>query len=262
MFRSILCSVVILGVCGGCNGKADNKAKEAKLTKVDAKKGTVTVKMQSEGKEVEKTFKLAENIEYADSTGNVGSADIFTSGDLVLIVEAEGKITKMKKKDKVDTTKKPDSKDKTDKEATSANQTFIRAADQIDLAEVKLGKVAEEHATSATVKKFGERMVRDHSSMNKELREITSKKGIALEEQLDQKHQELMDQLSKLKGEEFDLAYTKDMVSGHEKAIEQFENEAKNGRDSDVKAWAEKWLPTLREHLTLAQDAVKDVKGK
>jgi putative membrane protein len=242
MFRSILCSLLILGVCVGCNGNTD---KEAKITKLDAKSGTVIVKMQTDGKEVEKTFKLAENIEYMDSTGKVADTEIFTSGDLVLIVEREGKITKLKKK-----------------EATSPDQTFIRAADQIDLAEVKLGKFAEEHAASAAVKKFGERMVRDHSSMNKELREITSKKGIAIAEQLDQKHQELMDQLSKLKGSEFDRAYTKDMVPGHEKAIEQFENEAKNGRDSDVKAWAEKWLPSLREHLKLAQDAVKDVKGK
>ena len=200
MFRSILCSVVILGVCGGCNGKTDKKAKEAKITKVDAKKGTVAVKMQSEGKEVEKTFKLAENIEYMDSTGKVAAADIFTSGDMVLIVESEGTITKMKKKDKTDIEKKPDSKDKTDKEAKTANKTFIRAADQIDLAEMKLGKVAEKHATSDAVKKFGERTVHDHSLMNKELREITSKKGIALAEQLDQKHQELMDELSKLKG--------------------------------------------------------------
>ena len=246
MFRSILCLVVMLGVCGGCKGKTDNKAEEATITKVDAKKGTVVVKMQSEGKEVEKTFRLAEDIEYMDSTGNVESAEIFTSGDMVLIVEREGTITKMKKKDK----------------AEIANQTFIRAADQIDLAEVKLGKFAEEHAANDAVKKFGERMVRDHSLMNKELHEITSKKGIKLEEGLDQKHQELMDELSKLKGSEFDRAYTKDMVSGHEKAIEQFEIEAKNGRDPDVKAWAEKWLPTLREHLTLAREAVKDVKGK
>ena len=213
---------------------------------MDAKKGTVVVKMQNEGKEVEKTFRLAEDIEYMDSTGNVGSAEIFTSGDMVLIVEREGTITKMKKKDK----------------AEIANQTFIRAADQIDLAEVKLGKFAEEHAANDAVKKFGERMVRDHSLMNKELHEITSKKGIKLAEGLDQKHQELMDELSKLKGSEFDRAYTKDMVSGHEKVIEQFEIEAKNGRDPDVKAWAEKWLPTLREHLKLAREAVKDVKGK
>ncbi len=120
MFRSMLCSLAMLGVCVAfaaadkektdTKGKSDKKAKEAKITKVDAKKGTVTVKMQSKGKEVEKTFKLAETIEYMDSTGKVATADIFTSGDMVLIVEAEGTITKMKKKDKAETTKKPDSK--------------------------------------------------------------------------------------------------------------------------------------------------------
>ena len=49
------------------------KAKEAKITKVDVKKDTVMVKMQSEGKEVEKTFKLAENIEYIGQYGQGGS---------------------------------------------------------------------------------------------------------------------------------------------------------------------------------------------
>jgi putative membrane protein len=154
------------------------------------------------------------------------------------------------------------SNDKSATKAKSADQTFIQTADQIDQAEVKLGKVAHEHATSDAVKKYEERAVRDHSLMNKELKEITTKKGIVLTEQLDQKHQDLLNELSKLKGSEFDKAYTKDMVSGHEKAIELFEIEAKKGMDADVKAWAEKWLPTLREHLKLAQLAIKDVNGK
>jgi len=113
----MLCSVVMVCVCVALaaaqaqntdnKDKSAKKAKEATITKVDAKKGTVTVKMQSKGAEVEKTFKLAENIEYTDSTGRVATAEIFTSGDLVLIVEAEGQITKMKKQDKSDATKRP-----------------------------------------------------------------------------------------------------------------------------------------------------------
>ena len=260
MFRSILCFVAMLVVGAGCNSKTDSKVTEATITNVDAKKDIVAVKMRIDGKDVEKTFKLAENIEYMDSTGNVAVADVFTSGDLVLIVESDGTITKMQKKVKGDLAKQMDSKNKGDNEAKT-DTTFIQAADQIDLAEAKLGKVAEEHALNDAVKKFGERAVHDHSRMNEELRKITTKKGIALADVLDQKHQALLDELSNLKGSAFDRAYTKDMVSGHEKAIEQFEIEAKNGRDSDVKAWAEKWLPTLREHLTLAREAVKDVKG-
>jgi uncharacterized protein YuzE len=90
---------------------ADNtnkKAKEAKVVKVDGKKHTVTVKMQVDGKEVEKTFKLADNIEYADSTGKVAAIEIFTSGDMVLMVEEEGMVSKLKKCDKSE--KNPNSK--------------------------------------------------------------------------------------------------------------------------------------------------------
>jgi hypothetical protein len=115
MFRSMLCSLVIVGVCGGVTF-ADNPkdktvkvGKEAKITKLDAKKATVTAKVQSDGKEVEKTFKLAEDIAYMDSTGKVANIEIFTSGDLVLIVETEGVITQMKKC-KSDTAKTPASK--------------------------------------------------------------------------------------------------------------------------------------------------------
>ncbi len=107
MFRSMLWSVVILGACACLvvadkvksvsKDETDKDAKEAQITKIDAKKGTVTVKMQSRGKEVEKTFKLAEDIEYMDSAGKVATAEIFTSGDLVLVVERAGEITKLKK---------------------------------------------------------------------------------------------------------------------------------------------------------------------
>jgi hypothetical protein len=120
MVRSIMCSVVMLGLCVGfvsavSQAKTDKKAKEAKITKMDAKKGTVSVKMKGKDKdapEVEKTFKLAEEIEYMDSTGKVATALIFTSGDKVFIVESEGTVTKMKMKEKAATprTSTPNSK--------------------------------------------------------------------------------------------------------------------------------------------------------
>ena len=71
---------------------------EATITKVDAKEGTVTVKMMDkEGKEVEKTFQLMEDVEYIDTTGRVASLDVFQSGDQVLFIESEGKIKELKK---------------------------------------------------------------------------------------------------------------------------------------------------------------------
>ena len=81
---------------------------------MDAKSRTATVKMptkdKDKDKDVETTFKLAEDIEYLDSTGKVANIEIFTSGDLVLIVERDGTISKMTMKTKSETKKKTGSK--------------------------------------------------------------------------------------------------------------------------------------------------------
>ncbi len=108
MLRTFLSSVVLLLIVSVCvtaeeknKEKKDNKDKkkaEATITKVDAKKGTVTVKMKNkEGKEVEKTFQLTEEVRMFDSTGKAAAIDVFQSGNNVLVVEAEGKLKEMHK---------------------------------------------------------------------------------------------------------------------------------------------------------------------
>jgi putative membrane protein len=44
------------------------------------------------------------------------------------------------------------------------------------------------------------------------------------------------------------------MVKDHEEAVVLFASEANDGKDPAVKAWAEKTLPTLREHLRMARE--------
>jgi putative membrane protein len=97
-------------------------------------------------------------------------------------------------------------------------------------------------------------MVDDHSKANDELKSIAASKGITLPTSLSAKEQATYDRLTKLSGAEFDRAYMKDMVEDHVKDVAMFEKEAKNGKDADVKAFADKTLPTLREHLQMARD--------
>jgi predicted outer membrane protein len=49
----------------------------------------------------------------------------------------------------------------------SADKAFIKDAAKGGMMEVALGRVAEENATDSEVKKFGERMVKDHSKRMK-----------------------------------------------------------------------------------------------
>jgi putative membrane protein len=141
----------------------------------------------------------------------------------------------------------------------ASDQQFVMNVAKDGMAEVELGKLAQEKASSADVKKFAQRMVDDHSKANDELKTLAQNKNITLPTAVDATHKAHVDRMSKLSGEAFDRAYMQDMVADHRKAVEAFRMESKTGKDADVKAWAAKTLPTLEEHLKMAQDANKAV---
>lgn len=141
----------------------------------------------------------------------------------------------------------------------TGDQHFVTEAAKGGIAEVSLGQLAEQKASSDEVKNFAKRMVTDHSKANDELKSIAQNKNITLPTQPDPKEKAAQERLSKLSGDSFDRAYMQHMLQDHRKDVNEFRMESKSGRDSDVKAWAAKTLPTLEEHLKQAQDANKAV---
>jgi len=142
-----------------------------------------------------------------------------------------------------------------------SDQTFVMNAVRGGMAEVELGKLASEKAANDNVKRFGQRMVDDHSKANDELKSIASKKNITVPSDLSAKDKALRDRLSKLSGESFDRAYMRAMVDDHHVDVNEFKKESTSGGDPDVKAFAAKTLPTLEDHLKMAQDTSKAVVG-
>jgi putative membrane protein len=138
---------------------------------------------------------------------------------------------------------------------------FIMETANASMAEVELGKLASDKASNAEVKKFGERMVDDHGKANDELKTLAQNKNVTLPSTIDAKHKAVMDKLSKLSGEQFDKAYVQEMVKGHQQVAASFRTESKSGKDADVKAWAAKTLPTIEEHLKMAQELSKSAVG-
>jgi putative membrane protein len=137
--------------------------------------------------------------------------------------------------------------------------TFIAKASAGGLAEVELGQLAQTNASSEKVKQFGQRMIQDHSKGGEELSKIAIQKGITVPTALDAKAQATKDRLSKLTGVEFDRAYMRDMVKDHREDVAEFTKEANGGDDPEVKAFAAKMLPTLKEHLKMAEDTAREV---
>jgi putative membrane protein len=137
----------------------------------------------------------------------------------------------------------------------AADDAFVMKVAKGGMAEVELGKLASEKATSDAVKKFGQRMADDHSKANDELKALATSKNVTLPSEIGPEHKALRDRLMKLSGPAFDQAYMKAMVSDHVKDVNEFKMEAKSGKDPEVKAWAAKTLPTLEEHLKMAREA-------
>ncbi|MFY9947473.1 MAG: DUF4142 domain-containing protein [Candidatus Sulfotelmatobacter sp.] len=134
-----------------------------------------------------------------------------------------------------------------------SDKKFVREAAQGGMAEVELGKLATEKASSPEVKKFGQRMVNDHSKANEQLKEVASTQGITLPSKLSAKDEMTKEHLSKLSGEQFDKAYMSDMVKDHTQDVADFQQEANSASDPAVKEFAEKTLPVLKSHLREAR---------
>ena len=145
--------------------------------------------------------------------------------------------------------------------ATGADATFVKKAADGGMAEVSLAKLAQEKASSADVKSFAAKLEKDHTKANDELKEVASKKGITLPAAPSKNHQAMHDRLAKLSGAEFDKAYVTAMLDDHQKDVREFQRVASGSGDADVKAFASKTLPTLKDHLQQVQDLAKNMGG-
>jgi putative membrane protein len=81
----------------------------------------------------------------------------------------------------------------------------------------------------------------------------TSTGGAETRENMHAMAQQSIDRLEGLSKEEFDRAFIQEMVQDHRKAVDKFDQASKNLNDPELKAFAAKHLPTLRDHLSEAQ---------
>jgi putative membrane protein len=130
---------------------------------------------------------------------------------------------------------------------------FYKSAAEGGIAEVELGKLAQEKSSSQSVKDFGAMMVSDHSAANEKLNGIAAAKNMQLPLRPSIGQMATKAKLEVLSGATFDKSYIKGMVKDHQEDIKEFQKEAARGRDPEAKAFAKATLPTLRAHLKKIQ---------
>ena len=144
---------------------------------------------------------------------------------------------------------------------TLTDQQFVMKVSAADLAEINLGRVAARQASDPAVKQLAQRLVDDHTKASADLLRIANKRSLPAARTMDAQHRQLQDRLLNLKGANFDRAYLKQLVADHKTAVALFESASKTAKDPDLKAFATKTLPTIRDHLKTAQDLAAKLKG-
>jgi putative membrane protein len=130
---------------------------------------------------------------------------------------------------------------------------FVEKATIGGLFEVQSSQLAAQKAQNDQVKQFAQQMVTDHTAANQELTAAAQQKQIQQPSALDQKHADLLKKLEGASGEEFDKEYSKAQLGAHKEAVQLFEKASSSAQDPDLKAWAAKTLPKLKEHLDMAK---------
>jgi len=144
-------------------------------------------------------------------------------------------------------------------QATSADRTFMTKAAGGGMYEVAVSKLAAEKATSPAVKDYAQMLVTDHTAANDQLKALAATKGVALPADMPADKKAKLNALAKTSGATFDRAYIDRVgITDHQADIRLFDTASRSAKDADVKAWAAKTLPTLKEHLTEAQGLSKE----
>ena len=136
---------------------------------------------------------------------------------------------------------------------STEDRSFVAEAARGGLDEVQDAQLAEQKATSTDVKQFASLMITDHTQANQELIQIARSQGLSLPKTPMQAEQRSLEEMQKLSGASFDRQYVKEQVRDHQKTVALFQKEADSGQDPQLKAFAQKYLPKLQQHLQMAQ---------
>jgi putative membrane protein len=143
----------------------------------------------------------------------------------------------------------PDTSVKLNMVVDKNDQQFAVTAINNGITEIELGRLAIKNGHSREVKNFGQMMVKDHSKSDHQLLLLMKSKDISMPASSDSSDKTLINNLAQKSGGDFDKAYISYMMDDHEKDVQLFTVESKKLQDPELKNFAIKTLPTLKNHL-------------
>jgi putative membrane protein len=137
-------------------------------------------------------------------------------------------------------------------------EDFVLEAASSDMFEIESSKLALERVDDKT-KTFAQQMLADHQKTSEELKAMIAngKVKAAAPASMTSSHKSMLNDLSKLQGDDFTKQYHSDQEDVHEEAVDLFKRYGEEGDNPELKAWAAKTRPALEHHLQMAKDLNK-----
>ena len=126
---------------------------------------------------------------------------------------------------------------------------FVRRAVIANRFEIEEAQLALAQGSDPRLKEFARTMVMDHGVALKDLETAARMAGVTVpDRKLDEAHQARINALSRKKGADFDQQYRADQRQAHDDAIALLTAYQQSGKSEQLRAWAIKALPVVRQH--------------
>jgi len=136
------------------------------------------------------------------------------------------------------------------------DRAFIEKAVKCGLKEVAVSQAVTGRLSNPQLRDFANNMVTDHTAANNELMRLAASKGVVLPSEKDDTMTAKLTEKWSDKSGNVDKKYLSEMIDDHEDAVKLFEKAAKSD-DADIASFAQKTLPTLQHHLSMAKELKK-----
>jgi putative membrane protein len=133
---------------------------------------------------------------------------------------------------------------------------FLADAIKGDNSEMALGDIGARRGDSQGVRDFGTRLHGDHAQARVEAVAVARALRVPVPSGMMPEAARERTRLQRLSGPAFDREFVRYMVNDHREDIAKFERQARTG-DRRTAALAQAQLPTLREHLRIAESLAR-----
>jgi putative membrane protein len=149
--------------------------------------------------------------------------------------------------------------------ASLGDDQILHVLHTANAGEIEQGKLAQQKAKNARVKRFAAMMVKDHTDADNKARDVAKKAKVSMtpsdvSKNLESEAKQMTSSMSSQKGTEFDRAYIDAQVKEHQAVLDLIDKQLlPNAKSEEVKSLLQTLRPKIEGHLKEAQDIQKNL---